>query len=574
MMETTAPGSAAPSPLRRARAMAVTPAGLVGVLVAVGVVMRLYRFTEPILDQHAFRQTQTASNVWLWDRFGFDLLDYRVPMLGAGHWVLEFPVYQAVVWLLAAPFGGIEPIGRLVSIAAFVGAAVLLYLLACRFTGRRAAAVAAVAVFAVLPADVFYYRAVMIDPLLIALTLLALYAAVRLAESFTWRWFAVLAPALLLSVLGKATLMLAIGLPVVVLGVRILASRRATLAAKGALVALAATTLLCSALWTRHADDLNLASGSLTFSNGRDWFFGTTFTDPGLFRTVGQRFLDNLGVGGVLLVALGLAAAAVLRTPYRLELAAMVAGGALSICVFANLNRIHDYYQLPYYVTLSMLAGLGAALAHDAIGRISPVGARVAVVAGVGAVAVACASSTWDTYFAPAAIDYGARGQALELRAATPDRRLLVLQEAADKHSPALWYEARRIGWRVPTADEPEARRIARTPDLGGVVFLRGPSPEPAYVARIAAARGFSRTHDSPTMVVYGPRSPRAPEPRSRPATSERQPGRAVGVRSTQDRSPAARVATNSDIVQRTSARSGLSSRASGSRRAISTTTA
>jgi hypothetical protein len=505
MVETT---SGQPPPrwaaARRARAVLATPAGLVGIVIAVGVVMRLYRFSAPILDQHMFRQTQTASTIWLWDRFGFDLFDYRVPMYGAGHWVLEFPVYQALVWVFALPFGGIEPVGRLVSIASFAAAAVLLYLIAVRFTGSRAAGVFAVTTFTLLPADVFFYRTLLIDPLLIALTLLTLYAAIRLADGFTWTWFAVLAPALMLSVLGKATLMLAIGLPVLVLGMRVVLARRTPLAAKGALVALAVITLACSALWTRHADDLNLASGSLTFSNGGDWFFGTTFRDPELFRIVGQRFLDNFGPFGVVLIGIGAAAIPSLRTPYRLELAAMIAGGFISIGVFANLNRVHDYYQLPYYVTLSLLAGLGVAVVYHALSAISPGAARQVTIGVMIALAVTWSISTWNTYFAPTAVAYSFEGQALEMRAATPDERLLVVQEAGDKNEPMLWYEARRIGWRVASTDEAEARRIARdTPDLGAVVFLRGPAPAPPFVASVAAARGFVLTHESLGMLVY-----------------------------------------------------------------------
>ena len=90
------------------------------------------------------------------------------------------------------------------------------------------------------------------------------------------------------------------------------------------------------------------------------------------------------------------------------------------------------------------------------------------------------------------------------MRAATPDTRLLVLQENGDKYEPMLWYEARRVGWRVPTEDQAQASQIARdAPDLGGIVALRGAAPEPPFVARIASARGFQRTFERPAMVVY-----------------------------------------------------------------------
>lgn len=477
---------------------------MVVAIIVVGVSMRFYRFSAPILDAFTFRQTQTASTVWLWDRFGFDFFSYRVPMFGAGHWVLELPVYQAIVWLLSQPFGGIEAAGRLVSIAAFVAAAALLYLIVKEFLGSRSAGVFSVAVFTFLPIDVFYYRAVLIDPLFIATTLLSMYAALRLVRRFTWTWMAVLGVAVPISVLGKASIVLAIGLPILVLALRLLAARTTPNAGKLALVGIGVATLALMVAWTRHGDALNLASGALTLSNGGDWYFGSTFSDAELFRIVGQRFLDNLGVVGVLLVGLGLVSIPSVRTRFRPELVVLVAGGFLSIGILANLNRVHDYYQLPYYVTLSIFAGLGLDTLYRGLAAVSQPLARQVAAGILVALAVICSLATWNTYFAPKAVAYNYLGQALEMRAATPDRRLLVVQDNADKNEPMLWYEARRVGWRVPIDDPAEADRIVRdAPDLGGVVFLRGALPEPSFVARIVTARGFQRTFESPAMVVY-----------------------------------------------------------------------
>ncbi len=375
------------------------PARMLGVVIAAGVLIRLYRFGAPILDQHAFRQTQTASTVWLWNRDGFDFLDYHVPMFGGGNWVFELPLYQTLVWMLQVPAGGIESAGRIVSIASYVASAILMYLIASRWLGSRAAALFGVAVFSFLPVTVFFFRAVLIDTLGIATTLLAIYAAIRLAERFTWSWFALFTVALIVSVLGKGTLVLAIGLAILVLFVRILLDRRVSLLEKGALVAAGLLAVALSALWTRHADELNLASGALTYSNGRDWFFGTTFTDPELYRTVGQRFMDNFGPVGLVLIGLGLAAIPSVRTRYRPEIVATLVGGFLSIGIFANLNRVHDYYQLAYYVPLSMLAGLGLLTLYRMAMPAGPSLARRTVAGLVIGLAMVWSLTTWSTYF-------------------------------------------------------------------------------------------------------------------------------------------------------------------------------
>jgi hypothetical protein len=481
-----------------------TPAGLLALVVAFGVLLRLYRFGEPILDQHAFRQTQTASTVWLWNRDGFDFFSYHVPMFGGGHWVLELPVYQTLVWALQVPLGGIESASRIVSIGCYVASAVLLYLIASRWLGSRIPALLAVAVFTMLPVTVFFFRAVLIDTLAIALTLLAVYAATRLAERFGWTWFAVLSVAVVAAVLVKGTMVLAIGGATVVLGLRVLLDRRAPLAGRAGVVLLAAVAGALSAVWTRHADDLNLASGALTFSNGESWYFGTTFTDPDLYRTVLQRFLDNFGPIGLLLVAIGLAGLPTVRTRYRPELLATLVGAFLSIGIFANLNRVHDYYQLGYYIPLSLFAGLGLFTLYRVV---RAAGRQLAhqVVAGVlVALFVLWSINLFSGYYAATAVAYAYQGQGSEMRSQTPDTRLVVIQEGGDKNEPMLWYEARRTGWRVPTSDQAQAERLVREhEDVGAIVFLKGASPEPGFVGRLAASEGYRDVYDSPAMKIY-----------------------------------------------------------------------
>jgi hypothetical protein len=497
--------TAPPRPPRPARAVLGRPAVLLAGVVALGVLLRLHRFDAPILDAHAFRQTQTASTVWLWNRDGFDALDYRVPMYGGGHWVLELPVYQAMVWVLQVPAGGIEHAARVVSIGSYVAVAVLMYLIAARWFGSRAAALLGVGVFTLLPVTVFFFRAVLIDTLLIATTLLAVLAATHLGERFTWTWFAVFAAALAVSVLGKATLVLAIGLAMVVPLVRLLRDGGVGRLPKAAVVGTCALTGLLFAAWARHGDELNTATGTLSISEARSWYFGSTFTDPDLYRVVGGRIADNLGVAGLVALAIGLVAIPRLRTAHRPEIILTLAGAVLSCGIFANLNRIHDYYQLAYYVPLSMVAGLGLAVAlRAATSRVGAVPARAAVAAVLVVIGVVSAVSLRDGYFAPDAVAYSVEAQGRELRAETPDAPLLLIHRFADPNDPVLWYQARRIGWRVPAEDAAGAARIAAAhPEIAAVVWITDPDPEPPHVAALARAAGLRRAHVSAGMTVY-----------------------------------------------------------------------
>ncbi len=479
---------------------------ILALIIVAGVMLRLNRFNAPLLDQHAFRQTQTASTVWLWDYFGFSPFNYRVPMYGGGHWVLEFPWYQSIVFGLTAIFGFHEQFGRLVSIIAFVASAYLLYEIGKRLLGSRAAAVASVAFFTFLPVTVFFYRAFLIDPTLIAVALLMFLAAIRLWERFSWTWTAVFVVTFFVTALGKANLIVVFSLPIIVLIVRALMARRLPWRGFAVLVAGVLASSIALLLWTRHADALNVPSNGMTFANMRWWFFGSTVFDPNLWHTVFQRFMDNLNVVGMLFVGMGIAAIATLRTGHRLVLVALIASGLISIAIFANLNRIHDYYQLPYYTTISLLGGLGVWSVASLALRISRARATQVAAGILIGLCIMWTTALFSTgYFADTAVGLAAvAAQGRELASHTPDKQIVLLADGADPNEPMLLYEARRRGWRVPTTDEAQVRkRVREATDLGALVVQKGASPVPAWVATVAGQAGFRLTYDGPTFAVF-----------------------------------------------------------------------
>ncbi len=482
------------------------PIVALAVIVAVGVIERLYRFTAPILDQHYFRQTQTAAQVWLLGENGFNPFDYHVPMFGGGYWILEFPWYQSVVYALTSVFGFHEELGRVVSIAAFVASAYLLYEIGRRLLGSRAAAIAAVAFLAFMPITVFYYRAFLIDPFLIAFALLMVLAALRMSEQVTWTWLTIFLGATFVTALGKTNLIVVFALPVITLLYRSFIRRRASRAQWVTLVGGGLVILGAVVAWTRHADAMNLASNGMTYGNMRWWYFGSTVFDANLWTTVGQRFTDVLGPIGLLAVGLGLAAIPRLRSGYRVELAGLVIGGIASIAVFANLNRVHDYYQLPYYPTIALLGGLGVWSLAAAIGRGSR-GVSFQVAGGLLVTLV-----IWWTYvlfagsyFAPAGLGgLPNRDQGMELAANTPDEPVVVLGENFDRNDPTLFYEARRIGWRENSLDTPKAQAAVRdAKGLGAIAVYKGPAGLPAWVPAAARAKGLVPTYETPALTVY-----------------------------------------------------------------------
>jgi len=482
------------------------PLVVLGAIILVGVIERLYRFTAPILDQHFFRQTQTASQVWLWDRFGFSLFDYHVPMFGGGYWVLEFPWYQDVVYGLSLVFGFHEELGRVVSIAAFVASAYLLYEIGRRLLGSRAAAIAAVAFLAFMPITVFYYRAFLIDPFIIAFALLMVLAAIRMSERMTWTWLATFLIATFVTALGKANLLVVFALPVLALLYRGFVRRRASRAQWVVLVGGGVVVLAALVAWTRHADAINLASNGMTYSNMRWWYFGSRVFDAQLWTTIGERFVDNLSPLGVVMVALGVAAIPRLRSGYRVELILLALSVPVSISIFANLNFVHDYYQLPYYATLSLLGGLGVWSVASLALRVSR-GSAFQLAAGLllGLVGIWSYTLFVGTFFSKNALGaLGLSETGAVIRDNTPDKPIITLGEGDDPREPTVLYEARRIGWRLDSLEPRTAtRQITEARDLGAIVVFKGPSGVPAWVIPAAEKRGLKATLETPQMLIF-----------------------------------------------------------------------
>src|SRR5262249_7913478 len=118
---------------------------------------------QPILDQFAFRQTQTALTTF-WLMRGGPVLAYETPVLGFP-WSIPFevPVYQIIVAGLGKAGVPIDAAGRIVSFAFFIGCLWPLNVLfrALRF-GRFAFPCVAI-LFLLSPLYLFWGRTLMVE---------------------------------------------------------------------------------------------------------------------------------------------------------------------------------------------------------------------------------------------------------------------------------------------------------------------------------------------------------------------------------------------------------------------------
>lgn len=334
----------------------------------------MYFAGQPLLDRHAFRQTQTAITSYWFIREGYKLA-YETPIAGYP-WLLpfEFPLYQAVVAAVSQTTGWpLGLVGRLVS---------YMFLLSCipvasAIIRRLNLPSPVFAIFVALtftsPVYVYWGRAFLIETCSLFLALMAIKFALDyiLGGHASGRLLA-FSVFMTLCMLQKVTT----GLPVLLVIWVLLAvdeARQSSQSRRGRVVALClAITLPLAAVyaWTSFADALKLASPlgpALTSSALSTWNWGTLsqrvsaifWRDVVMYRVL---FLNLGGIVGAGLVIAALSAKAEVRI--KIIIAAAVALGLLPLLLFTNLHIVHDYYQSSnvMFLIFAVATALGAVI--------------------------------------------------------------------------------------------------------------------------------------------------------------------------------------------------------------------
>ena len=169
------------------------------VLVLVTLIPRLYRIDQTILDWHSFRQADTASVTREYVKHGIDLLEPRYHDLSniqsgqenpEGYRMVEFPVVQVVLALIIKTFPALDLVlvSRLGSVFASLITSLALYKLGTFWSGKRVGMLAALT-FALLPYAIFYSRAVLPEPYLLAASTTALLTWTYWLNTKRWQWY-------------------------------------------------------------------------------------------------------------------------------------------------------------------------------------------------------------------------------------------------------------------------------------------------------------------------------------------------------------------------------------------------
>ena len=339
--------------------------GVAGLAMAANLLLSIQGWNLPILDAHAFRQTQTALSSYWFVQEGFKL-DYITPVLGPPWEIpLEFPLYQWIAAALHQLTGyGLDQCGRLVSLLFFYATLAPAFLLARFFWKDSRAGWILVSLMLVNPIHVFWGRTFMIETtvLFFCTAFLWFFTKAMYEGRVHNHLLAILCGCL--AGLVKPTTYASFLLVAFAIYVHVAYLHRsgwgarqwAAFLARGA--ALTLISIVVTYAWTKHCDSIKalhpyqpLISSS---DEQREWIYGSInqrLSWPLWQRWVigyngwVQAMMPTLGWVGVVAIAIAIIAA--LLTSGRRAVIGLVALAALlsGPLVFFNLYR-HDYYQM------------------------------------------------------------------------------------------------------------------------------------------------------------------------------------------------------------------------------------
>ncbi|MCX6267886.1 MAG: glycosyltransferase family 39 protein [Bacteroidetes bacterium] len=310
-----------------------------------------------LLDNHAFRQTQTALTTFYIVKDGFHL-NYITPILG-DPWTIpfEFPIYQMVVALLKMGTSlSLDVSGRIISIMFFCLSLFPLYMIMRRIMKSNTESLLAVCFVLLHPIYLFWSRTFMIESTALFFAITTLWLSIVFLE--TKRILplvfavscAIIASLVKITTMASFTMIISVWALVCWLkekGYRF--GLKTTLYYGAFLLLVILLPVYLAREWVAYSDTLksvNLYAAQTTMStNLNSWNFGTL--DQKFSLTTWNRILIHSAIYSIPFYAICIAMlilAFILKLKYRKEALISVFLYLLAPAIFTNLYYVHSYY--------------------------------------------------------------------------------------------------------------------------------------------------------------------------------------------------------------------------------------
>lgn len=403
---------------------------------------------QPLTENFAWRQTQTAWTARIFHEQGIDLFHPEVPVHGPP-WVFgfEFPLFQAIGSLLMDAGLAPDVAMRTLGLVTFLFTGWLAYVLLTRLAGAIAG-LAALGAFLFSPFGLLWGRTSLIEYLATAAALGFLLAAVHWLEDRRPATYGVALTLGVTAMLVKVTTGAFYLLPLLALRRR---DSRPLRHRDWPLLLLIAVPSLIGLSWITYIDGLKGSSPATAFQTGArmiDFNFGTPAMrlDPELLMPVGAAIFVGL-TGAGLLIWLPAALAKLRHHAHGPFLGALFVSVIVAPpLVLTPLYGTQNYYPAAMSPVVAMLVGLGAAWAwqHRQTGP-----GRIAAIAGpaLWVTTLALTLDYWTISYARVVDRDGSLAAAAYVRERTEPGDWVVIGGRA--WDPTILYYADRRGYML-----------------------------------------------------------------------------------------------------------------------------
>lgn len=345
---------------------------ILGLILFVALIVRLYRIDAPLADFHSWRQADTAAVARNLERTGFNVFlptydDFSNTQSGIdnphGYRFVEFPIYNALFAKLhnIFPVLSLETWGRLVAVLFSLLCIASLYSIALAEAGRTAAIFSAVT-YAIMPFFVYFSRVILPETPAVSMAIFAiLLLHLFTTEKMTGKriiWFILSGISFALSLLIKPTTVF-YALPLLVLFMR---KYKYTIPKQLHVILyflLAAVPLIAWRYYiTNYPEGIPASNWLFTQVNTSEGQ-KEIFMRPAFFRWIFYERLNNLILGGYLTVFFILG---IMRKQKTVLPLSIIAAGFIYIFVFQGGNVQHEYYQVIAFPAIALAVGLGVGL--------------------------------------------------------------------------------------------------------------------------------------------------------------------------------------------------------------------
>lgn len=416
-------------------------------VLVIGIIVRSFHLGESMESPHLWRQSDTANYIWDFYENGINVFKPSVCWMGNHKTlILEFPLVEAIIAFFYHIFGPSHTVAKIIILLFFLGSCYYFFKIINRFLNKDLARLI-VLIYLFAPLSQFYSRAVHIDyaEMFFVFGMVHFYLKgikeKNLLNLIVGSLFAVL------SFIIKAPYSVLFAIPL--LGY-ILKEKRLLYTLKVSYVFI--VPILIFAYWQHYVFTINDAapnwfylSGYRKFTYNSGWYYGSFSQrlDVANWILLKDRLLyEILGYTGLIFTLFSLFF--VRKTNYFFLLWGL--GTVVYLLVFFNLNKVHNYYQIPFVPIFSVFIGLGVYHFGELLKK-----TLIKKIVVVSFSLVYVAESTYyaeNNYYS---IQYLHQDIGNIIHKNTNNNDLVIINfENFDSKCPNFLYAAKRKGWGLP----------------------------------------------------------------------------------------------------------------------------